>query len=397
MSTRKIKDAKDLETNELIYLRGHAKATYMSDGRNVEDVINSIGTGGGIDLSNYATKTELEGKVDKVTGKQLSTEDFTTALKDKLQSLSNYDDTALEAAISQLRSDFDTLVSGDTTTAIKTFNDVIAFLSGISDTESLDSIIASIEQQIASKQDEITDLDTIRANAAKGATALQSSGGTMTGEIKFNIADLIYKEISAGIIAAFKVPRAQINELISNYIYLGSASQGNSSDSSLVIRKYSSITDKSPSGTTDLVTINTSGNVTAVGGFTGNLTGTATKATTADSSTKSTQDGNGNVIADTYANKVSVINHGTNDTTYTLTPNTLHVWDSVASLDLTFGAVDNTIYNEFMFQFSSGSNPTTLILPDSIKWVAEPAIEANKIYQCSIVNNIGVIASVDNV
>lgn len=388
MSTRKIKDAKDLETGEKIYLKGHAKATYMSDGRNVEDVINSIGTGGGIDLSNYATKTELEGKVDKVTGKQLSTEDFTTALKDKLQSLSNYDDTALEAAISQLRSDFDTLVSGDTTTAIKTFNDVIAFLSGISDTESLDSIIASIEQQIASKQDKITDLDTIRANAAKGATALPLSGGTLTGEIKFNIADLTYKDISAGIIAAFKAPRVQINELISNYIYLGSASQGNSSDSSLVIRKYSSITDKSPSGTTDLVTIDTSGNVTAIGGFTGNLTGTATKAT---------QDGNGNVIADTYANKVSVINHETNDTTYTLTPNTLHVWDSVASLDLTFGAVDNTIYNEFMFQFSSGSNPTTLILPDSIKWVAEPAIEANKIYQCSIVNNIGVIASVDNV
>lgn len=126
-------------------------------------------------------------------------------------------------------------------------------------------------------------------------------------------------------------------------------------------------------------------------------TAKAADATKADSATKATQDGNGNVIANTYANKVSVINHGTNDTTYTLTPNTLHVWDSVASLDLTFGAVDNTIYNEFMFQFSSGSNPTTLILPDSIKWVAEPAIEANKIYQCSIVNNIGVIASVDNV
>lgn len=50
MATRKIKDAKDLATNELIYFKGHAKATYMSDGRNVEEAIHqiSIGEGGGI-------------------------------------------------------------------------------------------------------------------------------------------------------------------------------------------------------------------------------------------------------------------------------------------------------------------------------------------------------------
>ena len=46
MSTRKIKDAKDLSTNELIYFKGHAQATYMSDGRSVEEAINQIGTGG---------------------------------------------------------------------------------------------------------------------------------------------------------------------------------------------------------------------------------------------------------------------------------------------------------------------------------------------------------------
>lgn len=47
MSTRKVKDAIDLETNEVIYLKGHAKATFMSDGRTVEDAINQAGTGGG--------------------------------------------------------------------------------------------------------------------------------------------------------------------------------------------------------------------------------------------------------------------------------------------------------------------------------------------------------------
>lgn len=47
MATRKVKDAKDLDTGELIYIKGHAKATYMSDGRTVEDAINAGGGGGG--------------------------------------------------------------------------------------------------------------------------------------------------------------------------------------------------------------------------------------------------------------------------------------------------------------------------------------------------------------
>ena len=42
MSTRKIKNARDLSTNELIYFKGHAKATYLSDGVTVEDAINNL-------------------------------------------------------------------------------------------------------------------------------------------------------------------------------------------------------------------------------------------------------------------------------------------------------------------------------------------------------------------
>lgn len=101
-------------------------------------------------------KAEWDNKVDKVSGKQLSTEDFTTILKTKLEGLSNYDDTELSEALSTLRGDFDKLVSGDTTTAIKTFNEVIAFLDGIQDSQDLSSIIASIEQQIAGKMDNVT-------------------------------------------------------------------------------------------------------------------------------------------------------------------------------------------------------------------------------------------------
>lgn len=60
-------------------------------------------TGGDVDLSNYYTKAETDskvsGKVDKITGKGLSTNDYTTAEKSKLASLSNYDDTELRSLI----------------------------------------------------------------------------------------------------------------------------------------------------------------------------------------------------------------------------------------------------------------------------------------------------------
>lgn len=72
MSTRNIKDAKDLTTGELIYFKGHAQATFMSDGRTVEEAINSSNVGGGsgngenVDLSNYYTKTEIDNVVGSV-------------------------------------------------------------------------------------------------------------------------------------------------------------------------------------------------------------------------------------------------------------------------------------------------------------------------------------------
>lgn len=47
-------------------------------------------------------ETLKESKVDKVSGKQLSTEDFTTAEKSKLAGLSNYNDDEVRKLISAL-------------------------------------------------------------------------------------------------------------------------------------------------------------------------------------------------------------------------------------------------------------------------------------------------------
>ena len=53
-------------------------------------------------VNNQDVETLKESKVDKVEGKQLSTEDYTTAEKSKLAGLSNYNDNEVRELISAL-------------------------------------------------------------------------------------------------------------------------------------------------------------------------------------------------------------------------------------------------------------------------------------------------------
>ena len=86
------------------------------------------------------------------------------------------------------------------------------------------------------------------------------------------------------------------------------------------------------------------------------------------------------------------------ETTLELQPNKFYKFGEVTELNLSLAEItDNTQLNEFMIEFVSGETATTLTLPDTIKWAETPDVEANKIYQCSIVNNVGLIVGVDNV
>ena len=96
-----------------------------------------------------------------------------------------------------------------------------------------------------------------------------------------------------------------------------------------------------------------------------------------------------------FSKKIQQVDHGTEDTIFTLTPNVFHVWGEVSSLDLDLGESIDGIVNEYLFQFTSGEVPTTLILPDTIKWLHfSPEIVENTTYQCSIINNIGIICGI---
>ena len=129
MANRNIKDAKDLSTNELIYFRGHAKATYMSNGATVEDAINNISNNGGsgADMTNYYTKEQIDNK----------------------------------GYITEIPSEY------------------------VTETE-LNGKGYATTSQVNAKQDAISDLSTIRSGAALGATALQSVPAEYVTETELN-------------------------------------------------------------------------------------------------------------------------------------------------------------------------------------------------------------------
>lgn len=87
---------------------------------------------------------------------------------------------------------------------------------------------------------------------------------------------------------------------------------------------------------------------------------------------------------------LALVNHGTADTTFTLTPNVMHVWDEVAQLELKLGTPIPNVVNEYAFEFQSPATPTNLSVPSTLKWYNNytPNIIAGKRYQASIVNNV---------
>ena len=87
--------------------------------------------------------------------------------------------------------------------------------------------------------------------------------------------------------------------------------------------------------------------------------------------------------------RIALVNHGANDTTFALTPNTMHVWGEVESLNLTLAPnPDNAFVAEYCFQFTCPpTNGTQLSLPSSVKWIGD-AFNPKKgqTYQACIVN-----------
>lgn len=96
-----------------------------------------------------------------------------------------------------------------------------------------------------------------------------------------------------------------------------------------------------------------------------------------------------------FAKPTKVESGGSGTVTKQIKPNTFYKFGECSSLTITLGAEESGIVNEYMFEFVSGSTATTLSVPDTVKWSggSAPTMEASKTYQVSIVNNLAVYAA----
>lgn len=311
MKTRKVKDAIDLENGELIYFKGHAKATYMSDGRNVEDAINSVGSGGGgADLNGYVTEGELE------------------------QGLATKQDVISDlAVIREGASKGATALQSYTEKYTGTYNKPS---SGIPITDLTDAIQESLRkadtalqqhQDISGKQDTIHDIETIRQGASKGATALQSVPSEYVTEAELSSKGYATTE---SVTESLATKQDTISDLAT--IRSGAAKGATALQSH---QDISGKLDKTEAASTYLT--KTDASSTYLG-----KTDKASDATKADSATKATQDASGNVITSTYATKTELSDKGTYSKPSTGIPKT----DLASGVQTSLGKADTALQEE---------------------------------------------------
>ena len=188
------------------------------------------------------------------------------------------------------------------------------------------------KDELAQKQDIISDIDTIRNNAA-------NYKGTVTG-VKINGSS---KTPSSGIV--------DIGNVATSITVNGSS--------------------KTPSsGVVNIGNVATSVKVDGV--------------------SKTPSNG---VVDAGYVNKQLITS---TSSTMTLSPNIYYrnTNADLSTLTITLGSVSNSnIINEYFVEFTTSSSGTTISLPSTIKWAngEAPTFEASTTYQISIVNNLGVV------
>lgn len=165
------------------------------------NIVIEGGSGGSVDLTGYATEdyvdSKVDKKVDKVDGKGLSTNDYTNTDKQKLAGIANGAEVNVQSDWNVTDSSSDAFIKNkptipaavtETTVSGWGFTKNTGTYSkpsgGIPKSDLASAVQTSLNkadtalqthQDISGKQDKITDLETIRAGASKGATAVQSS------------------------------------------------------------------------------------------------------------------------------------------------------------------------------------------------------------------------------
>lgn len=161
--------------------------------------IPDIDSLGNIDLSGYATKTDLSNKVDKVSGKGLSTNDYTSADKSKVSAIPTspkYTDTTYKAGIGLSLSG--TTFNVDSTIARKSDIPSSVDLSGYAKTSDLDKKVDKASGKGLSTNDYTsTDKNKVNAiptNPKYTDTTYKAGSGLSLSGTTFNVDSSVAKK-----------------------------------------------------------------------------------------------------------------------------------------------------------------------------------------------------------
>ena len=381
MSMRKIKNAVNNTTGELIYFKGHAQATYMSDGSTVEDTINNIESK--IDLSDYVKSEELEGYAK--TSDIPSLEGY--AKEEDIPSLDGYAKTE----------DIPSLDGYAKTSELPNFDEFakiedIPSLEEYAKTEDIPSLYGYATQQWVNEQEfaHQDDLLNMSFNDIQDSPITENNDGEVNivddkGNIalKVNEEGLYVKDVIAG--EHVLSQKVGVNELktINGQSILGSGDitiEGGGGNVDLSNYATKAELAQKQDVISDIDTIRTNA---------ANYKGTVTSIKI-DNVSKSPSNG---VVDLGYINKQLSTS---TSSSMTLSPNVYYrnTNTSLSSLTITLGGVSNSnIINEYFVEFTTRSSGTTVSFPSSVKWVdgITPTWEAGYTYHVSIVNNLGVV------
>lgn len=84
--------------------------------------------------------------------------------------------------------------------------------------------------------------------------------------------------------------------------------------------------------------------------------------------------------------EIPLIQKESTDTAVTLEANQYYAFPEMAALTITLSPARAAIYQKYLFSFQSGNTPTVLTLPEDVK--SSLVVEANRIYEVSIGNNL---------
>ena len=99
-------------------------------------------------------------------------------------------------------------------------------------------------------------------------------------------------------------------------------------------------------------------------------------------------DGSGAVTVTIPDGSIERIEKFSTDTEVDLQPNKLYIFPEMESLSVTLAKPSKTdIVNEYHFVFQSGTTATTLTIPDTVNIPSSLTVDANKIYEISIMEN----------